>query len=161
MAKKDKAGNLGELKKLFNYEKELIIGLRFQLAILEQSRQGYLDFQKVSQKEVEQTKSDLKALAANQLMDRMTTMKKQMARVLDNNEFLRYEVFAGSGENIRYQVAGGKVSNETRIPASIKPQKSLNWSFQGEFWEDEIGNYRSSLRNNCPQDQAMLSKGEH
>ena len=160
MTTKEKASKLEEFKKLFKFEKELIIGLRFQLAILEQSRQGYLDFQKISQNEVESTKSELKGLAGDQLVDRFKDMKSQMSRVLDNNEFLRYEVFSGSGENIRYQVSGGKVSNETRIPASIKPEKSLNWSFQGEFWEDEIGNYRSSLRNNCPQEQAMLSQGD-
>lgn len=158
---KAKATRMDEYKKLMKFEKELVVGLRFQLAILEQSRQGYLKFQTVSQKEVEATKMSLKGEAGTQLANRMKDMKDQMARVLDNNEFLRYEVFAGSGENIRYQVAGGEVSNETRVPASIKPQKSLNWSFDGEFWEDEIGNYRSSLRNNCPQDQAMLApKGE-
>ena len=28
--------------------------------------------------------------------------------------------------------------------------KMMNWNFDGEFWEDEIGSYRSSLQNNCP-----------
>jgi hypothetical protein len=161
MKDKELAKKMDEFKKLMKFEKELVIGYRFQLAILEQSRQGYLKFQDVSQKEVNQTKDDLKLQASEDLLARMKEMKDQMARVLDNNEFLRYEVFAGSGENIRYQVAGGKTSGEQRVPASIKPAKSLNWSFDGEFWEDEIGNYRSSLRSNCPQDQAMLSKGDN
>lgn len=160
MNDKKLAPNLDEYKKLMKFEKELVIGYRFQLAILEQSRQGYLKFQDVSQKEVENTKSDLRKGASETLLAKFKEMKTQMARVLDNNEFLRYEVFAGSGENIRYQIAGGSTEEKNRVPASIKPQKSLNWSFDGEFWEDEIGNYRSSLRNNCPQEQAMLSKGE-
>src|SRR6185369_17598870 len=75
------------------------------------------------------------------------------SRVLENNEFLRYEVFSGSGENIRYQVSGGQVSGTNRIPAHIKPTKMMNWNFDGEFWEDEIGSYRSSLQNNCPKNQ--------
>lgn len=160
MTNKEKAKNMDEYKKLMKFEKELVIGYRFQLAILEQSRQGYLKFQEVSQKEVNETKDVLRAQASQTLLARLKDMKTQMARVLDNNEFLRYEVFAGSGENIRYQVAGGTTAGDMRVPASIKPQKSMNWSFDGEFWEDEIGNYRSSLRNNCPQEQAMLSKGE-
>lgn len=160
MTNKEMAKNMDEYKKLLNFEKELVIGYRFQLAILEQSRQGYLKFQEVSQKEVNETKSALRTEASQILFARLKDMRTQMARVLDNNEFLRYEVFAGSGENIRYQVAGGTTAGDMRIPASIKPQQSLNWSFDGEFWEDEIGNYRSSLRNNCPKEQAMLSKGE-
>lgn len=83
------------------------------------------------------------------LANRLLRMKTDLARMLDNNELLRYEVFSGSGENIRYQVAGGEQSN--RIPASVIPKsKSLQWDFDGEYWEDEIGHYRSSLKNNCP-----------
>ena len=80
-----------------------------------------------------------------------------MSRTLDNNEFLRYEIFAGSGENIRYQVAGGQTTGDNRLPASVKPQKMMNWTFDGEFWADEIGNYRSSLKNNCPKSGARSS----
>lgn len=82
------------------------------------------------------------------LSNRLLMMKTDLARYIDNNELLRYEVFAGSGENIRYQVAGGSTAN--RIPASVIPKsKSLQWDFDGEYWEDEIGHYRSGLKNNC------------
>lgn len=96
------------------------------------------------------------------LANRLLQMKVDLARMLDNNELLRYEVFAGSGENIRFQVAGGEIGK--RIPASVLPKsKSLHWDFDGEFWEDEIGNYRSSLKNNCPnrpeRAQASLDGG--
>jgi hypothetical protein len=82
------------------------------------------------------------------LSNRLLGMKTDLARYIDNNELLRYEVFAGSGENIRYQVAGGNTGN--RVPASVIPKsKSLQWDFDGEYWEDEIGHYRSGLKNNC------------
>ena len=79
----------------------------------------------------------------------MRNIRSEIGQVLENNEFLRYEVYAGSGENIRYQVAGGKTSKK-RLSAATPPPKSLNWQFEGEYWEDEIGSYRSTLRNNCP-----------
>lgn len=86
------------------------------------------------------------------LATRLLRLKTDLARMLENNELLRYEVFAGSGENIRYQVAGGEKGN--RVPASVIPKsKSLQWDFDGEYWEDEIGHYRSSLKNNCPETQ--------
>lgn len=97
------------------------------------------------------------------LTNRLLQVKVDLARMLDNNELLRYEVFAGSGENIRFQVAGGDIGN--RVPASVLPKsKSLHWEFEGEYWEDEIGHFRSSLKNNCPdaakQVQAHNDGGE-
>lgn len=131
-------------------EKELIMGLRYQLMILEQGRQGYADFQSKAQTKLDSETVSLSFQAGKDLLSHAKSMKDQMGRVLDNNEFLRYEVFSGSGENIRYQVAGGEVSGPNRVPAHIKPTKMMNWAFDGEFWEDEIGSYRSSLQNNCP-----------
>jgi len=132
-------------------EKELIIGLRYQLAILEQGRQGYLNFQNKCQVKLDTETAALTKDAGQSLVSRAKSMRDEMNRVLENNEFLRYEVFAGSGENIRYQVAGGEVNTANRVPAHIKPTKMMNWAFDGEFWEDEIGSYRSSLQNNCPK----------
>jgi hypothetical protein len=83
------------------------------------------------------------------LDNRLKKIRADLFRFLDNNELLRYEVFAASGESIRYQVAGGEKA--TRIPANVLPKsKSLQWDFDGEYWEDEIGHYRSGLKNNCP-----------
>jgi len=36
--------------------------------------------------------------------------------------------------------------------------KSFNWKFKGEIWEDEIGHYRSSLKNVCPSDSVAQNK---
>ncbi|MCB0411492.1 MAG: hypothetical protein KDD22_03130, partial [Bdellovibrionales bacterium] len=66
----------------------------------------------------------------------------------------------GAGENIRYQVAGGQVKGTAnRVPANVKPQKILNWNFDGEYWVDEIGSYRSSLENLCPQSPRVDTDG--
>lgn len=145
-------------------QRELTIAYRYQLALLEISRQGYLAFQSTSQNQLLVVKSDLQKDAARVLNSRLKDIQSEMGKVLGNNEFLRYEVFAGSGENIRYQVAGGAVDGSVnRVPAHVKPTKIMNWNFDGEFWEDEIGSYRSGLHNNCPatgpHEQALLEKG--
>jgi hypothetical protein len=150
---KDKslAKNVADWQQNLMRERDLTLGYRFQLQILEQSRQGFLDFQSKAQKRLDTETAGLTTKAGQCLIAHAKHMGKQMAQVLDNNEFLRYEVFSGSGENIRYQVAGGNVgNNNNRLPASFKPTKMMNWSFDGEFWEDEIGSYRSSLQNVCP-----------
>jgi hypothetical protein len=104
-----------------------------------------------AQKQIGKERSDLETKASQALAQHLNEMQVELSLMISNNEFLRYEVFAGSGENIRYQVAGGNTAQTQRIPASIKPEKALSWSFSGEYWEDEIGSYRSSLKNNCPQ----------
>ncbi len=152
--------NVDQWKASLNLEKDLIIGYRFQLSLLEQSRQGYLEFQKYAQAALDRESGTLANSAGSVLLTHAKKMQTDMSRVLENNEFLRYEVFAGSGENIRYQVAGGEVAGPNRIPANILPTRMLNWSFDGEFWEDEIGSYRSSLQNNCPVSGTANSPAE-
>ena len=96
-------------------------------------------------------KNQLREAAGVAIGKRIVEMKSEVKRYLENNELLRYEIFAGAGENIRYQVAGGETAPANRVPANVKPTKILNWEFDGEYWEDEIGNYRSQAQDNCPQ----------
>ncbi len=100
--------------------------------------------------QADQRQTGTKSKIESVLTARLKKMQADLDRVLENNELLRYEVFAGSGENIRYHVSGGE--SEKRVPASAVPKtKALQWEFDGEYWEDEIGHYRSSLTNNCPE----------
>lgn len=123
----------------------------------EEGRLGLLDFRKVAQVTLKEHRTKMQVAAGQILKDRIKKLVSNLNTVLDNSELLRYEVFAGSGENIRYHATGGatgsaQTAKANRVPASAKPEKrELQWSFDGEFWEDEIGHYRSSLKNNCPQ----------
>ena len=49
-------------------------------------------------------------------------------------------------------MAGGEIKE--RAPANITPTEkdSYSWKHKGEVWEDEIGHYRSALKNVCPSD---------
>lgn len=138
-------------------EREIVIGLRHQSEVLETSKKLYAPLKSRAVAKFEKERQGLKDAAAKELAGTLNRIKDELQTVLENNEFLRYEVFAGSGENIRYQVAGGKVSDANRLPANVKPTKLLNWTFDGEYWEDEIGSYRSSLHNNCPNAGKMES----
>jgi hypothetical protein len=54
-------------------------------------------------------------------------------------------------------MAGGDVNNKERPELKVEDGKSLNWDFRGEIWEDELGHYRSSLKNVCPPDEKLSS----
>jgi hypothetical protein len=144
------AKNINEWSAQKRLNEQLLEMYDYQNELFEQARKGYVKMKANSLARIDSEKSKLKNVAGKELIDNLADISKTINQIFESNEFLRYEIFSGSGENIRYQVAGGAVSDEKRIPANVKPQKILNWEFDGEFWEDEIGSYRSTLQNNCP-----------
>jgi hypothetical protein len=151
--KKELLANVNVYKAKVRLEKDLIAAMRFQLQVYEEGRQGFFRLKKKAFRRIAKEKNILKLKAGRVLKRRTKLIHAQLKHLINNNELLRYEAYAGSGQNIRFQVAGGKVTKKkaTRIPASMQPQKTLSWSVTGEYWEDEIGNYRSALKNNCPE----------
>ncbi len=132
-------------------EHRLLEFQKFEGQLYEQARQGYLKMKAMAIARIEQKKYSLVHDAGDQLMAELQGLNKRLSKIFDGNEFLRYEIYAGSGENIRYQVSGGRTAATLRIPSNVKPQKIMHWDFDGEYWQDEIGSYRSTLRNNCPK----------
>jgi hypothetical protein len=140
-------------------EQKLITGYKHQIELYSKAKQDFLPHVRRSVARMNIEEGKLRKFADTALRSNLKEMGTQMTQLLENNEFLRFEAFAGSGENIRYQVGGGETSVPSRIPADVKPKKILNWDFDGEFWEDEIGSYRSSLRNNCPKYNGQANLG--
>ncbi len=143
--------NLNEWNANKRNDEQLIIGYEFQSQLYELARKGYLKFKASGLARIDKEKSRLRTAAGKALIAHLKDIQSRIHQIFEGNEFLRYEIFSGSGENIRFQVSGGQVDDNKRIPANVKPQKMLNWEFDGEYWEDEIGSYRSSLKNNCPK----------
>jgi hypothetical protein len=153
LAKKDEKifNDLNQLKQDKVNEQNLIEYYDFQVAVFEEGKTSLTKFEDKAKARLSKLRDELVTKAGDVLKKRLGRMLKDLESMFDNNEFLRYEVFAGSGENIRHDLAGG----EKRVPASAKPtSKDLSWDFDGEFWEDEIGHYKSSLKDNCPKNQA-------
>ncbi len=152
-------------------EADIISGYKYMIQLYDDGHAGLERLRIQADHHIDLEKEQLRAQAGKMVIAHFKSVEAELSKILDNNEFLRYEVFAGSGENIRYQVAGGQVGAKAggRVPASARPEKSLHWDFDGEYWQDEIGNYRSSLRDNCPSKgpggstkngQARLGGGE-
>lgn len=121
------------------------------------------------QKQIEKTQLGLKKVWEGQkklfkkkigafFIAEMKVIENTLSKVLENNEFLRFEVFSGSGENLR--ASDMRAGKKKRIVASVKPEsKKLLWSFEGEIWLDEIGHFRSSLVNNCSREVSTRISG--
>jgi hypothetical protein len=87
-------------------------------------------------------------------------MWSSLKKSLDQADVLSYELYSGAGEHLRYQMAGGALGGSEDVALQRKDQKSLQWNFKGEIWDDEIGHYRSGLKNVCPSEQASQTESQ-
>lgn len=145
-----------------NHEADTMDYYNFEIDVITESMAGYKNFESYAKKNLEDQKSDLKSVAGKTMKTRLVGMQKRLEKLMENNEFLTYEIFSGSGENIRFVSAGGqtKGTQSTRETASKKSSdgKVFLWDFDGEFWADEIGNFKSSLKDNCPNANSLTQK---
>lgn len=127
----------------------------YRLSLIDQ---GFVNYRKLtgdSTKRVIKIRDAYIGQAEDALKLALSGVDNKMAKVLKNNELLRYEVYANSGKNIRYRSAGGQVVGRTQ--ASIQNAKKsgkgkdYGWEFKGEFWADEIGKFVSNVENLCPK----------
>ena len=107
---------------------------------------------------IDQQKSVIRVSAANALKKYFTNNLTKLNETLDQSDILQYEIYSGAGEHLRHQMAGGEVTQEERPELKVKNDQALNWEFKGEIWEDEVGHYRSSLKNVCPQNNESEEK---
>lgn len=108
---------------------------------------------------IQPEKDKLKVAAAGVLQRRFGEFLTSLTNILEQKDVLAYEIYSGAGEHLRYQMAGGK-TGERNPAAALTPEEkqSYKWKFRGEVWDDEIGHYRSSLTNVCP-DQIAKNQG--
>lgn len=145
-AKKAVAGFKSEISSIHDF----LAVYEFKMATYREGEDGFKKLSPVALDRVTKIKGAKKEIASIIVKNHFAKMARQLRNNFDNNELLKYEIFAGSGENLRYQVSGGKVMG---MPKELERKLAAqNWDFDGEFWEDEIGHYRSALKNNCKRE---------
>lgn len=155
IAKQSEASKqLTDSKKSKDAESRLL-SYRIQYHIAKKARISIKNLRTQGLARIEKEKAALRMQASKALQSRFGELLASLDKVLDQNEVLQYELYSGAGEHIRYQMAGGDVNDKERAELKVENEKSLNWKFKGEVWEDEVGHYRSSLKNVCPQDGSV------
>ncbi|GIL18588.1 MAG: hypothetical protein BroJett040_23390 [Oligoflexia bacterium] len=129
-----------------------VTSLRIQYQIAKRARNSIKDVRTAALTRLEQDKEVYKKKAAEALKARFETIQTTLSKTLDQSDILSYEIYSGAGEHLRYQMAGGDISEKDRIELKVQDGKSLKWEFKGEVWEDELGHYRSSLKNVCAKE---------
>ncbi|MCB0370423.1 MAG: hypothetical protein KDD45_13615, partial [Bdellovibrionales bacterium] len=131
---------------------------KYQQKGIKAARDTIKSIRDVSFVRIDKDKAKERELAGKALKVRMVQLKKELKELLDQNELLQYEIYSGAGEQLRFQsVSQDTKSNEERAKELAKQiqkekDKNVKWNFKGEIWEDEIGHFRSSLKNVCPKD---------
>jgi tetratricopeptide (TPR) repeat protein len=157
-ASNDARAKLIDLKKkndkaqMAEQEKRLM-AFKIQHYIAKKARNSVKELRNESFGRLEQEKAKYRDRAGLALKTRFMQMLSRLNESLDQTDVLQYELYSGAGEHLRYQMAGGEINEKERPELKVEPGKALNWDFKGEIWEDELGHYRSSLKNVCaPED---------
>ncbi|MBO9665539.1 MAG: hypothetical protein J7501_01835 [Bdellovibrio sp.] len=159
VAAKKKLGTASTSSAVQDADKKLL-SYRIQYHIANKARTSIKNLRTNGIARIEKEKDELRQQAGKALESNYKNMVASLNRVLDQNDVLQYELYSGAGEHIRYQMAGGDVNQKERPELKVEKEKSLNWKFKGEIWEDEVGHYRSSLKNVCPQDNSVANLNE-
>lgn len=153
-----KKQNLEALTSLVNDEQQKLSTYKILYAIAKRSRTTMKETRQAAFARIDKEKSRLREVAAEALMKRYAQMVKDLNTTMDQNEVLYYELYSGAGEHLRYQMAGGDVNKKDRPELKVENEKSLKWKFKGEIWEDEVGHFRSSLKNVCPPEDKVSQR---
>jgi hypothetical protein len=141
----------------FSYQEKRLMSAKIQHYIAKKARTSIKELRDQGMGRLDQEKAHFRNLAGHAIRNRYKQMMTKLTETLDQSEVLQYELYSGAGDHLRYQMAGGDVNNKERPELKVEDGKSLNWDFRGEIWEDELGHYRSSLKNVCPPDEKLSS----
>lgn len=132
---------------------------KYQQQGLKAARDVIKTIRDVSFARIDKDKLKHRARAGIVLKERLTQLTGDLKDLLDQNELLQYEVYSGAGEHLRFQTVSQDVKSDDPKQREIaqaqlakEKDKKVKWNFQGEIWEDEIGHFRSSLKNVCAQE---------
>lgn len=145
------------LQEKFSYQEKRLLSYKIQHYIAKKARNSIKELRTEGMARLDQEKAHYRELAGVAVKTRYNQMMTKLTEALDQSEVLQYELYSGAGDHLRYQMAGGDVNNKERPELKVEKDKALNWDFKGEIWEDELGHYRSSLKNVCPPDEKISS----
>lgn len=132
---------------------------KYQQQGVKAARDVVKNIRDVSFARIDKDKTKHRTRAGVVLKERLAQLTGDLKDLLDQNELLQYEVYSGAGEHLRFQTVSQDVKGDDPKARELaqaqlmkEKDKKVKWNFQGEIWEDEIGHFRSSLKNVCAQE---------
>jgi hypothetical protein len=96
--------------------------------------------------------NNARKVAGVYVRNHVNNIRKDLAQLFEQHGFARFEMFSGRKETIKKQIAGKdlakNVDGDTERDFYIQNGYEY-WTFQGEYWLDEIGNYHYLGTQSC------------
>lgn len=96
-------------------------------------------------------RTTLKKFAGANIWRSMRQVLRELSKLLSDSGVIQLETLqAQKKELMRYAEGGGIEQDEYRYTI-VTEQSHTYWPYQGEYWRDEIGNYREFIQGECKQ----------
>lgn len=125
-----------------------------EIKTLRQSRKLLAAARRKQSKRLRSEIAQLKGMQDLQLKQELVALRSDLQLKLKDTEKLKYEIFAGAGDQIRQLLGGKELTSENF--AELSAQK-VQWKFKNEIWMDEIGSFQSEIANACPSEVRGVS----
>lgn len=100
---------------------------------------------KFSNRIIERRRTSTKDLVGKLAKNHLLTMKSELRDFFEQSDFLKFEMVSGKKEVVGKEIAGKLIPKKQITDDASRNFFILNgyqyWTFQGEYWLDELGNY--------------------
>ncbi len=108
---------------------------------------------KYARQTIERRLQRARAKAGRQVRAHMITIRTELVDLFEQEGFIRYEMINGRKEQLKKRVAGKELPasqvNDNQERDFYVQNGYQYWTFRGEYWLDEIGNYHYVGTQSC------------
>jgi len=153
--------NLLKEKNLSPAQKEELYWANIKLHIYKKSREQMRSLRAEGLTRINVQKDLHKKLAGLALKQKMIDTHRSLLTAFEQVDLLQYEIFVGAGDQLRAVLSGLPIDPKSfKLVKSPKDPVEIKWEFKGEVWKDEIGYFRSSLKNICGESEPIRAASQ-
>lgn len=141
----------GDFQRSYKYIKSLVQERKIVQSLPANWRNSGLG--KYSLRTIERRSDRARAKAGRQVRAHMLSMRTELIDLFEQQDFIRYEMLNGKKELLKKKTAGkdlptAQIDQDNERDFYIKNGYQY-WTFRGEYWLDEIGNYHYVGTQSC------------
>lgn len=146
---------------LSDTQKDDLYWTSLKLHIYKKSREHVRGLRAEGFARITEVKGIHKQAAGLALKQKMVDTHKDLLVAFEQVDLLQYEIFSGAGEQLRSVLSGLPIDPRSfASERSSKDPVEVKWDFKGEVWKDEIGYFRSSLKNICGESEPIRAASQ-
>jgi hypothetical protein len=127
--------------------------LNHELEMLQKSDKAWQTTQVAAEvlQELTVQQSVAAAEAGKVARDRVDRLSRELGALARDGVKIQYEILNAKAEKLSAEAVGTRVSGNAKEEPIIVDDEHFQWKFNGEYWKDELGDYRFKIRSRCPK----------